>query len=525
MPGWLLALSAGVASLPPSAGADRPGRRCPEPPRATVDTNGEPAHRRRAKLAGDAAELRDALAAAVPGDEIVLRSGKVYPGPFVLPAQPAGGAYIWIHSDDVGRRGFPVPGVRVEKSQASRLATITAPKNGPALLTADGASGYWLTGLEIATGPRGGTLDSLVEIGSRTAPTTRAERIVIDRSYIHGEPEMNVKRGVMMNGRSLAVVNSRIGEIHQPLPRGGCPAGREAQGLTIVNGPGPYKIDNNYVSASTEGMLVGGQDPANESMMPSDIQISRNHFYKPLAWKNAFMTKTGFAMKSGARVQVYGNFIENSWDNCGEQPSGIRLTVRNNSQTPAGAFQNLTDVDFAFNAIVNHGRGGLILASDDLAPSGQMTCVAIHDNLWDKIPGDFAGDDRADGRLLSLVSGGTATSPGGSVHLTIEHNTFIGSGPGLFLDRGSKRSDKNRGTILRDNVIVGRGGISAADLGEGQAALDTYFTDDLVFGRNAIVGGNSKKYGRYDGNDFAPLQTQVQAGPKLAEAARDREPD
>src|SRR5215468_3871653 len=162
-PSWLLAGSACLALLPATAGADRPGRRCPEPPRATVDTNGEPAHRRRPKLADDAAQLRDALAAAVPGDEIVLRSGKVYPGPFVLPAQPAGGPYVWIHSDDVGSRGFPVPGVRVEKSQTSRLATISAPKNGPALVTAEGASGYWLTGLEITTGPAGGTLDSLVE--------------------------------------------------------------------------------------------------------------------------------------------------------------------------------------------------------------------------------------------------------------------------------------------------------------------------------------------------------------------------
>jgi len=201
------------------------------------------------------------------------------------------------------------------------------------------------------------------------------------------------------------------------------------------------------------------------------------------------------------------------------------LTVRNNGQTPAGAFQNLRDVDFAFNAIVNHGRGALILASDDIAPSGQMTCVAIHDNLWDRIPGDFAGDDRADGRLLSLISGGTATSPGGSIHLTIEHNTFIGTGAGLFLDRGSKRSDKNRGTVFRDNLIVGRGGISAANLGEGRPALDTYFSDDLVFGGNEIVGGNAKKYDDDGRNRFPPQRQPLRSAPSGADAARDPEPD
>src|SRR5262249_39610293 len=161
---------------------------------------------------------------------------------------------------------------------------------------------------------------------------------------------------------------------------------------------------------------------------------------------------------------------------------------RNNSLTPATAYQTLGDIDFGFNVLVNHGRGFLLIASDDLGPSGQMTCVAIHDNYLDRIPGDFAGDSRADGRLISLISGGTASSPGGSVRLTIERNTMVGAGPGLFLDYGGKRKDRNTGTVFRDNLIVGHGGIQAAGLGEGQAALDAYFTDDLVFRGNDIVG-------------------------------------
>src|SRR5262249_12578750 len=165
-PGWLVAVSASVALFPASAGADRPGRRCPEPPRATVDTKGEPAHHRRPKLAEDADRLRDALAAAVPGDEIVLRSGKVYLGPFLLPPPRSGRPYLWCHAEDAARRGSRAPGVRLEKTQAPRLATLSAPKNRHALLTADGASGYWITGLEIRPAEEGGVIESLVEIGS-----------------------------------------------------------------------------------------------------------------------------------------------------------------------------------------------------------------------------------------------------------------------------------------------------------------------------------------------------------------------
>src|SRR5262249_28868573 len=151
-------------------------------------------------------------------------------------------------------------------------------------------------------------------------------------------------------------------------------------------------------------------------------------------------------------------------------------------------------------------------------------------------------DQRADGRLISLVTGGTADSPGGSNHLTIEHNTMIGTGPGLWLDHGAKRTDgKNRGAIIRDNVVVGRGGIQATDLGEGQVALDAYFTDDLVFRGNDIVGGKPEKYGRFTSFGFfsqtpppqrraagsrdAGVRDWSSAGLGMADAASDPELD
>src|SRR5262249_39199739 len=126
----------------------------------------------------------------------------------------------------------------------------------------------------------------------------------------------------------------------------------------------------------------------------------------------------------------------------------------------------------------------------------------------------------------------------------IEHNTLIGAGPGLWLDHGGKRSDKHRGTIIRDNLFVGRGGVRASDLGEGQPALEAFFTDDLVFRGHDIVGGASAKDARFSSSDpkaanfgffweKPPSKSQPGVGVRdwsstglgAAEAARDREPD
>src|SRR5262249_13719034 len=141
--GWAAAMAS--ALLVPAVAARET---CPEQPRA-VDTSTEPQHSRRPKRPATSDDLRRALASAAPGAEIVLTQGVEYVGPFILPRQPPGAPYIWIHSDGLGRPGFPAPGKRVEKSQAGSLATMVAPKGRHALLTADGASGYWITGVEI----------------------------------------------------------------------------------------------------------------------------------------------------------------------------------------------------------------------------------------------------------------------------------------------------------------------------------------------------------------------------------------
>ena len=46
------------------------------------------------------------------------------------------------------------------------------------------------------------------------------------------------------------------------------------------------KIINNYFEGTGENILFGGADPRIDGLVPSDIEIRRNHFTKPTSWKS-----------------------------------------------------------------------------------------------------------------------------------------------------------------------------------------------------------------------------------------------
>src|SRR4051812_13078409 len=77
--------------------------------------------------------------------------------------------------------------------------------------------------------------------------------------------------------------------------------GSDAQAIAGWSGPGPYKIVNNYLEGSTENLIFGGAgnnslmqlmlsidtnaDPVITNLVPSDIEVRNNYFFKPLSWK------------------------------------------------------------------------------------------------------------------------------------------------------------------------------------------------------------------------------------------------
>jgi len=100
----------------------------------------------------------------------------------------------------------------------------------------------------------------------------------IDRVYLHGHATKGMKRGIALDCRDAEVRDSYISDIMSLA---------DAQAIAVFNGAGPFTIVNNYLEASGGNVLFGGADPKTPSLVPTNITIRRNHFLKPLAWRNA----------------------------------------------------------------------------------------------------------------------------------------------------------------------------------------------------------------------------------------------
>ena len=96
-------------------------------------------------------------------------------------------------------------------------------------------------------------------------------------------------------------------------------------------------------------------------VVPSDIEIRRNHFYKPLTWKGAgWAIKNLFELKNARRVLVEGNVFENNW---AEAPD--RLRGRDEETVNQGGRCDwcvTSDVTWRCNRVIN-SPGGFNLAA------------------------------------------------------------------------------------------------------------------------------------------------------------------
>jgi hypothetical protein len=457
-------LNATVRVVPPAEPA------APALPRAFVDAapipvTGKTHHAR------DGEELRRFLRLAQPGDAIVLDAGAVYSGPFTLPRKPGGG---WITIRTSAEDRLPPPGTRVDPSQAILMPKLESATDS-VIDAAPGAHHYRLVGLEIR--PRAGTfLYNLVAFGTtETSLEALPHHIVVDRCYLHGDPGLGTRRGIALNGRDIAVVDSYLSEFKE--------AGADSQAIAGWNGPGPFKIVNNTLEGAAENILFGGADPAIPDLVPSDIEIRRNLLRKPLAWKKgdpsfagtAWSVKNLFELKNARRVLVDGNTFENNWAHS-QSGFAILFTVRN--QDGSSPWSAVEDVTFTNNIVRHTGSGVNVLGTDDAAPSGYTRRIAIRNNLFEDVGGVKWGGG---GRLLQLLNG--------VADLTFEHNTCLHTG-NIVTAEGVV----NTRFVFRNNIVLNNEyGVIGAGTAPGRSTLVAFFPDAL-FVRNVIVGGNASSY-------------------------------
>jgi len=441
----------------------------PERPRSRVELPPE-ATRGRTVHVKPGESLQAAIDAAAPGDRITLQPGATYQGPFRLPRKTGD---QWVVIASAAEAQLPPRGRRVAASHASQMPRIVA--EGDTVIQAmPGAHHYRLVGLEVA--PADGTYaNTLVQLGDReTTADSQPHHIVIERSYLHGDTKKGARRGVALNSRHTAVVDSYLADFKE--------AGVDSQAIAGWNGAGPFRIENNYLEGAGENVMFGGADPTVPQLVPADIEVLRNYMFKPLRWKvghasyqgSEWPVKNLFELKNARRVLVEGNVLENNWTHA-QNGFAILFTVRN--QDGGAPWSTVEDVTFV-NNIVRHVGGGVnILGRDDNHPSQQTRRIAIRNNLFLDVGGAWGS-----GRLFQLLDGTNSVA--------IAHNTALQTGSILFGgDHAAHTAFVFEGNIAPHNEH----GIIGSGTQPGNQTLARYFPRAVIRG-NVIIGGNGGLY-------------------------------
>ncbi len=139
-------------------------------------------------------------------------------GPFILPNKNNAGSYITIRIKDVS--SLPSPNTRLNPANVV-LPQLQA--NGLVLSVAPYASYYRIRGVEFRSA--GSTAPSIVHIGVYGSDNTTISsgeslpsHIIIDQCYMSGTAINNIKKGIIIAGDWIGVVNSHLEEL---LFRGG----------------------------------------------------------------------------------------------------------------------------------------------------------------------------------------------------------------------------------------------------------------------------------------------------------------
>jgi hypothetical protein len=375
--------------------------------------------------------LQSALNSAACGDTIQLQAGATFTGNFTLPAKHCTDSDWIIIRTSSPDSALPVEGQRVTPCYAGIaslegrpayncpnpqdvLAKVQLAKtgNGPFQI-ANGANYYRFVGLEITRANGLGGNASLISLQGT------ADHIIVDRSWLHGNAQDETSDGFAASGGTyIAVVDSYFSDFHCISGVGSCTDAHAVSGGVSDTQDGPYKIQDNFLEASGEGIMFGG-GPA--TMTPTDIEIVGNHFWKPWQWMpgnspfvggpsgQPFVVKNHMELKNAVRVLVDSNLMDNVWGGFTQTGFAILVTPKN-QHTESGKnvcdICEVTDVTIRYTQISHAGNGMQLATSisgngQGGAPAKAGTRWSIHDVVMDDLSGTYTGG----GSAFEIVNG------------------------------------------------------------------------------------------------------------------------
>jgi hypothetical protein len=400
--------------------------------------------------------LQAALDAAQPGDQVVLKAGAVYKGNFRL-RKKTGTGWIVIRSSAT----LPPAGTRIRPADSGLLAKLVGATSDRVVQTELGASRYRLVGLEIASSGTVTSTNDLVRFDSGSS------HLILDRSYVHGHSSLDSRRCVSLNASYAAVIDSHLSQCHSK--------SYDSQAIAAWNTSGPLKIVNNHLAGAGENIMFGGAMPA-QNVVPSDIEIRGNHFYKPTSWKGVWLVKNLFEIKNAQRVLLEGNVFQNNWRH---GQDGMAINIKVSDQNGKCTWCVSQDITFRKN-IVRNVDGGMKISATNR--------IVVRNNLFKNLRA-FGSN----GRLFQLLRG--------AEHVRIENNTGFGT-YGII----SAGSVPMAGFVMRNNIVArGAYGIKGDIGGEGTGTLEALMPS-YTFLRNVLIEAPSS---RYPENSFFPSSTSA----------------
>lgn len=322
--------------------------------------------------------LQAAIDNARYGDVIVLEAGATYPGPIVLPFKEATGSEQYITITTSNLAGIPKENERVDPQiHAKAMPKIVGPNSSVAIATAERAHHYKFVGIEFSPSTDSQYLYNLIDLGKTDYKSLSQfpHHLVFDRCYVHSTGLNKARRGFGLNSSDTTIVNSYIS--------GFAGFEDETQAICGWNGPGPFKIVNNYIEGGAQNIMFGGADPTVPNLVPADIEIRRNFLYKPAEWFGKATIKAMIELKNARNVVIDGNVIES-----GGLIGAFVLTVRN--QSGSAPWSTLEDIAVTNNIVRHSNTAFSILGRDDYHPSQQAKRIRIANNLVVDIVPDYS---------------------------------------------------------------------------------------------------------------------------------------
>ncbi len=222
----------------------------------------------------DGRAFQAAINSAKCGETIVLQAGVTYVAPqgqaFTLPNKPqcpaVESSFITITTSDL--TNLPSAGTRVSPQNATAMAKIVTASSAPAVYINFKAHQYRFVGIEFTNiAKQSEHSPNLVLGGDYARYEEMPQYIEFDRCFFHPieettnptSPVRSVSHAITINGKYLKVVNSYISGF---MGRYITDPEQNIDSMGIIISSAPFVIENNYIAAWFNNILIGGSDPS-----------------------------------------------------------------------------------------------------------------------------------------------------------------------------------------------------------------------------------------------------------------------